>query len=95
MDVVARLQPWSARLRHHQIVPLRNADMDRVLPVGVTRIALGQKGMTGQRPDHRLVRHGLEQPEHDRIAEVGAQHRRIGVAVDGAAEDLGRIRIRP
>ncbi len=93
VDVVPCLQPRSARLRHHEVVPLGDPDMDGVLPVGVTGIPLGQIRMSGQRPDHAFVGHRLQQPEYDRIAQVRPHHRRIGVAVDGAAEELRHIGI--
>ena len=73
MNVVAGLQSRSTGLRHDQVVPLRNTDVDRILPIGITRIPLTQERMTGQRPGHRFIHEGMQQTEHHRIADIGPQ----------------------
>ena len=93
MDVIPRLQPGPARLRDDQVVPLGDADVDRVLAVGVTRVPLGQERMARERPGHRLVHERMQQPEHHRVSDIRPQERRIRVPMDRAVEELGCLRI--
>ena len=92
MNVVARHTLESSRLGH-EVIPLGDPDVNRVLPIGICRIALREERMAGDRPDVGFVHELVQQTEHHRVPRVRPQERRTGIAMDRAAEQLRRIRI--
>ncbi|MCG3768530.1 MAG: hypothetical protein JW394_0642 [Nitrospira sp.] len=93
VDVVTRLQPRSAGLWHYKVIALGNADVHRILPVGIACISLTQERMAGQGPGHRFVHQGMQQPKHHRITDIRPQERRVGITMNLAIEGLRHIRV--
>ena len=87
MDVVTGHTLESARLGH-EVIPLGDPDVNRVLPVGIRRIPFREEGVAGDRPDVRFVHQLVQQAEHHGVARVRPQERCTRISMDRAAEQL-------
>ena len=83
----------SAGFRNHQVIPLGDADVQGVLSVGFLRVSFRPERMPGDGKHVAFVHRDVQQPEHEGVAQVRAQHRRARITVHAAAEQPRRVRV--